>query len=46
MCEKCGAGAHLDDAMNRRCNTCERLVRQCDCTPIIKEKTNARDHRS
>lgn len=31
MCEKCGAKVHRDDAMNRRCNDCERLVRQCDC---------------
>lgn len=28
---KCGAKAHRDDAMNLRCNSCERLVRLCDC---------------
>lgn len=24
-------GTHRDDAMNRRCNDCEHLVRQCIC---------------
>jgi len=27
----CGAQTHRDDAMNSRCNGCERLVRQCIC---------------
>lgn len=31
MCESCGDETHRDDAMNRRCNGCERLVRLCDC---------------
>ena len=32
-CEKCGSDVHRDDAMNRRCNNCEHLVRQCICKP-------------
>lgn len=30
-CEKCGADAHRDDSMARRCNPCERLTRLCIC---------------
>lgn len=37
-CEKCGRPAHRDDAMNMRCNGCERLVRQCDCTAEEPER--------
>lgn len=33
MCEGCGGTTHRDDAMNRRCNGCERLVHQCVCHP-------------
>lgn len=35
-CEKCGSPAHRDDAMERRCNSCENLVRQCICPPKIE----------
>lgn len=30
-CETCGQKAHRDDAMERRCNGCEMLVRHCNC---------------
>jgi len=35
-CPKCGAGTHRDDAMDRRCNDCEYLVRQCICVRTAK----------
>lgn len=35
MCEKCGNKTHRDDAMNRRCNGCEHLVRLCDCKECV-----------
>jgi len=33
-CETCGRPAHRDEVMNRRCNGCEHLVRQCDCEKV------------
>lgn len=42
-CEKCGAETHRDDAMDRRCNSCEHLVSQCNCGPRgLKTVTLAR----
>lgn len=35
-CEKCGNPTHRDNAMNRRCDSCEHLTRQCDCPPELK----------
>lgn len=33
ICGKCEGTAHRDDAMNKRCDGCERLVRLCECEP-------------
>lgn len=30
-CERCGSTTHRDDAMVRRCDGCERIVRLCIC---------------
>lgn len=37
-CETCGRSAHRDDAMERRCNGCEWLVRECICEKKEEEK--------
>lgn len=33
-CGRCGSTVHRDDAMNRRCDACEKLVRRCLCAPV------------
>jgi hypothetical protein len=39
-CDKCGASIHRDDTMNRRCDSCENLVRQCICPTPSKSTSD------